>query len=104
MTAFLALGILASAASATPQVESVNLSCSPKDSTARVLQSPAPNDTHPDWTGESQLGTAWELRAHGRVKDDMGVRYLFGEIVSPRGGIISARAFVIEKEWTCEAR
>lgn len=30
--------------------------CSPLDSTARILSSPTPNDIHPDWSGESHVG------------------------------------------------
>lgn len=87
-----------------PGVERVELVCNPKSGTARVLESAAPNDLHPDWRGKDRIGIGWGLFAHSRVHDRDGVAYLTGEIVSPRGSIITARAFVLEYEWDCRVQ
>lgn len=89
------------ALASSPQAVTVSLSCAPKDVTARILKSPNPNDTHPDWAGEDTIGTSWSLAAHARYYDDAGRTYLTGEIISPRGAIVTAQAFVLESEWTC---
>ena len=75
--------------------------CHPKDKTARVLQSPNPNDLHPDWRGESYIGTGWAL-APGRSVTADGVFYIEGGLYSPRGGLVAPKIYVLRNEWDCE--
>jgi hypothetical protein len=76
------------------------LSCNPRDVTARILKTPKPNDVHPDWQGESYVGTSWTLSVTGRVQGATGA-YLKGNLISPRGGIINRGVFVLPSEWDC---
>jgi hypothetical protein len=77
------------------------LQCSPRDNSARILSSPSPNDIHPDWRGEAYLGTSWTFIAHGSAEDGTG-KYLRGNLISPRGGLINADIYILRKEWDCE--
>lgn len=74
--------------------------CHPKDSTARILQSHNPNDLHPQWTGESYIGTGWALAPGQRVTVD-GVDYIKGTLYSPRGGVVNEDVYVLTREWDC---
>lgn len=74
--------------------------CNPRDNTARVLQSANANDLHPDWKGESYIGTSWGLVPDGSATRN-GVEYLEGNLYSPRGGY-QGRIFVLKSEWGCE--
>lgn len=62
--------------------------CIPRDNSARVLSSPTPNDVHPDWSGDTYLGTSWSFDPHGSASDHTG-QYLRGNLFSPRGGLVS---------------
>ena len=73
--------------------------CSPKDTTARILQSANPNDLHPQWRGESHIGTAWSLDVK-RTLNQNGVKFLQGELLSPRGNS-QGEIFAIVAEWYC---
>lgn len=75
--------------------------CAPIDNAARILQSPAPNDTHPDWMGESYVGTGWTFEPASTLDEDTG-RYLRGDLVSPRGAHVNEGAFVLAREWVCQ--
>tara|TARA_R100000365_G_C2747452_1_gene77378 strand:+ start:6160 stop:6459 length:300 start_codon:yes stop_codon:yes gene_type:complete len=76
-----------------------SLSCSPIGPASRVLQSANPNDLHPDWTGESYIGTGWSVIAQNSASRD-GVDYLEGQLFSPRGSFQS-QVYIIANEWTC---
>ncbi len=78
------------------------LSCSPRDTTARILAAPSPNALHHDWTGDSGVGTSWSLMVNrADIRDETGNVYLQGNLVSPRGGVVNTNIFVLEKEWQC---
>jgi len=77
------------------------MQCYPKDNSARILSSPSPNDIHPDWRGDSYVGTSWSFSVHGSAEDGTG-RYLRGNLMSPRGGLVSPDVYILRKEWTCE--
>lgn len=72
--------------------------CSPVDGTARVLRSPNPNDTHPDWRGESRLGTSWTFERAGTAP----AGFLRGNLVSPRGGVVNRGVYILPREWECD--
>jgi hypothetical protein len=91
--------LLAATASPTALASIV---CSPLDNSARVLASPSPNDIHPDWTGESYLGTSWSFIPSGSAQDGTGT-YLKGNLYSSRGGLVNAEVYVLAKEWMCSA-
>lgn len=74
--------------------------CAPKGTTARILKSAAPNDIHPDWKGESYIGTGWRIELTNALLKDGNV-YLFGDVLSPRGGVVNRGIFVLAGEWDC---
>jgi hypothetical protein len=77
------------------------MTCSPLDNTARILASPTPNDIHPDWSGDSHIGTSWSFSPMGRIEDGTGT-YLKGNLYSPRGGLVNPLVYIIAREWRCE--
>ena len=85
-----------------PPLASID-SCVPKEVTSRILASANPNDSHPDWRGESNIGLSWSLRPKRYVHATTG-RYLVGDLISPRGGVITRNVFVIYKEWVCKKK
>lgn len=76
--------------------------CHPKEPTARVLKSAAPNDIHPDWAGKNVIGMGWGLIPDDVETDSFGIEYLHGNLVSPRGGV-TKDVFAVRKEWDCGA-
>ncbi len=80
--------------------QALALSCNAKDVTARILKTSNPNDVHPDWQGESNIGTAWTLSVTGEVKSATGT-YLKENLISPRGGVVNRGVFILPSEWDC---
>ena len=76
-----------------------DVSCAPKDNSARILASPSPNDIHPDWSGESQVGLSWTFVPDS---DDVSGQYLHGDLYSPRGSVVTPGAYILRREWDCE--
>jgi hypothetical protein len=74
------------------------MQCTPNDTSARILASPNPNDTHPDWSGDSTIGLSWtfEGRAAGGDGD-----YLKGRLISPRGDVANEGVYILADEWDC---
>lgn len=86
--------------------------CQPLTTSARILQSPAPNDTHPSWLGESYVGLSWNLVPLKRINND-DTMYIKGKLLPPfspaRGNVYEdyVRApgevvWVVAREWGCE--
>lgn len=73
--------------------------CSPKDTSARILQSANANDVHPQWRGESHIGTGWWIVVDHTVTR-AGVRFLSGELFSPRGNA-QGQIYAVASEWYC---
>ena len=76
------------------------LQCVPKSVTARILQSPSPNDVHPHWRGETRIGRSWTFALESSVKTEAGL-YFVGKLISPSGGV-QQPIFVLGDEWDCE--
>ncbi len=78
----------------------VNIGCSPRSNTSRILSSANPNDIHPSWRSESSIGTSWSFIANSVIKNGTAT-YLKGDLYSPRGGLINKNVFIIRDEWDC---
>jgi hypothetical protein len=89
----------AAIAASLPSVCLADVSCAPKDNSARILASPSPNDLHPDWTGENYVGLSWTFIPDS---DDTGQQYLHGDLYSPKGAVVTPDVYIITKEWDCE--
>lgn len=76
-------------------------SCAPKSTTARILKSANPNDFDPAWSGESYIGTSWNLSVGGSISN-AGIIYKFGHLITPRGGVQPSKVFVLADEWNCD--
>lgn len=83
------------------QAALASMVCNPRDSSSRILASPAPNDIHPDWQGESFIGGSWSLIPFGTVDDWTTGFYIRGNLYSPRGGLQNT-VYVLAKEWLCK--
>jgi hypothetical protein len=83
-----------------PQKESTEVQCVPKTNAARILQSPNPNDIDPSWRGESHVGTSSTFIQKGTVVDVVGLEYVKGDYISPRGGG-EENVFILRVEWDC---
>ncbi|MBD2341825.1 hypothetical protein H6G64_33365 [Calothrix sp. FACHB-156] len=84
----------------TETSDKVDIGCVPKNNQSRILSTPNPNDIHPDWRGESYIGTSWTFIIKDIIKNDTGM-YLKGDLYSPRGGLRNNDVFVIKNEWDC---
>lgn len=91
--------LISAAVMATAQAHA--MSCSPNDNTSRILASPNPSDIHPEWSGEFYIGMSWSVDVEGRVDGETG-SYLKGDLISPRGGVVTRNVYIIEDEWDCE--
>jgi len=91
--------LVAAIATALPSACLADVSCAPRDNSARILASPSPNDLHPDWTGENYVGLSWSLVPDS---DDTSQQYLHGDLYSPKGAVVTPNAYIITNEWDCE--
>jgi hypothetical protein len=97
MTAVAVLTLLA-----VPALGQAGRTCLPKNNTARILTKPAPNAIHPDLRGDSYVGLGWSFAAKRIVADTTG-DYGFGDILSPRGGVVNHNVYVLLSEWDCSS-
>jgi hypothetical protein len=74
--------------------------CWPHDNSARILRSASPNDIHPDWAGNSYIGTAWSFVPDGFAGDGTGL-YFRGALFSSRGGLVNSDVYILAREWDC---
>jgi len=85
--------------------------CQPLSPSARILQSPSPNDSHPNWLGESSVGLSWNLVPLKRVSHN-GTSYIKGRLLPPfspgRGDVYAEYikapgelVWVVANEWSC---
>ena len=79
----------------------VDFICNAKDNSARILRSATPNDIHPDWAGDTTVGTGQGFRANAWLEDSFGNIYLRGDIYSTRGGLLNRNVFILQREWSC---
>src|SRR5690606_13584724 len=59
-----------------------------------------PNDTHPDWLGESYVGLGASMTPALTV-DGPGGKYFKGDLYSTRGSVQTSGAFFLAAEWQC---
>lgn len=79
----------------------IDLSCNARDNSARILRSASPADVHPDWSGDSVIGTGQGVRANAWLADTFGNVYLRGDLYSTRGGLLNRDVFILQREWNC---
>lgn len=91
--------VTAAVAIALPSVCRADVSCVPRDNTARILASPSPNDIHPDWRGGNYVGLAWTFIPDS---DDTSQDYLHGDLYTPKGAAVTPDAYIVTKEWDCD--
>jgi hypothetical protein len=77
----------------------IKLNCAPIRYNPKILSSPNPKSIHPDWKG-SEVGTSWSFFTTKKIKNKDGV-FLFGNLISPRGGVITKGCYIIYSEWKC---
>jgi len=77
----------------------IKLNCAPIDYNPKILSSPNPKSVHPDWK-ESQVGTSWSFFSTKKIENKDGV-FLFGNLISSRGGVITKGCYIIYSEWEC---
>jgi hypothetical protein len=92
-----ALGSAPSIGAETPSAKETQ--CVPKSLTARLLQSPNPNDIDPHWRGQGYIGLSWSFIRKNTIKTETGI-YFVGKLVSPRGGV-QQPVFILSDEWNC---
>ena len=77
----------------------VKLNCASIDYNPKILSSPNPKSIHPEWK-ESEVGTSWSFFSTKKIDNKDGV-FLFGNLISPRGGVITKGCYIIYSEWEC---
>ena len=76
----------------------LNCTCTPIDN-PKILSSPNLKSIHPEWK-ESEGGTSWSFFSTKKIENKDGV-FLFGNLISPRGGIMTKGCYIIYSEWKC---
>ena len=90
----------------------VDLGCSPKAGTNRILYKAEKNAIHPaymeSYKGGSYLGTSWSFVATKMITTPQG-KFLYGDIYSPRGGKMNViqngykgPVYVYYNDWDCQ--
>lgn len=76
-----------------------DVSCAPKDNTAKILASPSVDDIHPDWQGESYVGLSWTFVPDS---DNLHKKFLHGDLYSPKGAVVTPDAYIMTSQWDCQ--
>ncbi len=77
--------------------------CAPVSTSAKILASADAGDVHPDWSDGSTIGLSWSLLLTGDEQGGDGTYYLIGDLVDPRGNLVSEGVYVDSMEWECDA-
>jgi hypothetical protein len=77
----------------------IKLNCAPYNYNPKILSSPNPKSIHTDWK-ESEVGESWSFFSTKKIENKDGV-FLFGNLISPRGGVITKGCYIIYSEWDC---
>lgn len=77
----------------------IKLNCAPIDYNPKILSSPNPKSIHPEWK-DNEVGTSWSFLSTKKIENKDGV-FLFGNLISPRGGVITKGCYIIYSEWEC---
>jgi len=90
---------LVSVKAQTKEAITIKLNCAPIDYNPKILSSPNLKSIHPELKG-SEVGTSWSFFSTKKIENKDGV-FLFGNLISPRGGVISKGCYIIYSEWKC---
>ena len=77
----------------------LKLNCAPMNYNPKILSSPNTKSIHSDWIN-SQVGASWSFFSTKRIQNKDGV-FLYGNLISPRGGLITKGCYIIYSEWEC---
>jgi hypothetical protein len=80
----------------------ISRGCSPKYVGAQILSEPDLAKLHPDWQPPSEIGTSWSL-ADVQVIANSNGRYLYGKLISPRGGY-QKWVYGRSEQWNCSGQ
>ena len=75
------------------------LNCAPVNYNPKILSGANSELIHPDWI-ESEVGTSWSFLSSKKIINKLGV-FLYGNLISPRGGVITKGCYIIYSEWGC---
>jgi hypothetical protein len=77
----------------------LKFNCAPIDYNPKILSSPIPNSIHPEWK-ESEVGSSWSFISSKKIENKDGI-FLFGNLISPKGGVLCNACYIIYSEWEC---
>lgn len=79
----------------------IKLNCSPENYGPKILTSPKIEAIHPDWVkGHGEVGESCSFFASKKIEVDNTI-FLFGDLISPRGGVLTKNCYVLYSEWDC---
>jgi hypothetical protein len=78
-------------------------SCAPVTTGAKILASADRSDIHQDWTGGNRVGLSWSLDLQGDEEGADGEFYIYGDLIDPRGNVVSEGVYVNVMEWECDS-
>lgn len=78
-----------------------NFYCYPSSNQTKILASRNVNDLHPNWKPPSFVGTSWSLKVL-KVFDDQNNTFIYGNLISPKGGVVDKGVYGIDGEWICQ--
>jgi hypothetical protein len=79
----------------------IKLNCAPENYGPKILTSPKIEAIHPDWVkGHGEVGESCSFFASKRIEVDNTI-FLFGDLISPRGGVLTKNCYVLYSEWDC---
>ena len=86
--------------SATPAFGQV-IMCTPVSNEVGIYASADTGDVHPEWEG-STIGLSWTLRLTGMEEGTDGMNYLVGNLIDPRGSVVTRGVYGSDMEWECD--
>ena len=78
----------------------IKLSCAPLDYNPKILSSPNPKSIHPWQKSGGEVGESCSFFSSKKIENENGI-FLFGDLISPRGGVITKGCYIIYSEWEC---
>jgi hypothetical protein len=77
--------------------------CAPVTTEAKILASADASDIHPDWADGSNVGLSWSLDLQGDAEGSDGEFYLIGDLIDPRGNVVTQGVYVNVMQWECDS-
>ena len=77
----------------------LKLNCAPLEYNPKIYSKPNLSAIHSNWL-DGEVGTSFSFSSSKKLENENGI-FLFGDLYSPKGNIITKNCYILLSEWEC---